>query len=644
MHIKFLRHGTGSAAKAAAYLLGERDHKGVDRDHVQVLIGDPTQVAAVADSLGTVHRYSSAVIAFHPDDRPTPEQIAGVLADFEALAFAGLPADGYAWTAVQHGRPDSGDGVHVHVLIARVELTSGLAYNPAPPSWRTHFDHVRDAWNHEQGWARPDDPTRARLVQPPAHEMFKAAAAARAGQTKGVDPRALLTGWVVDQVAAGRIVDRPTLLTALAEHVEITRAGKDYVSVRLAPDTKPIRLKGALYVHDFTTTRATTDQPAPGDDRGSASAAAGLQPSGPGRDPAGSAVADAGLGRADAGPAGHARARLEHARQRRADFNQRRYRVPAESHPAGRVDLPTAGPPVADLAPSRGDQPFDPDPGRLPGPGLVDRAGHPSHHDHKQEGTTDPGADGHRVDHLYLAGHQAPLPPPEPQVGDPDNDRARTTTRPLADRARRAIRAADSTHQRLGRPTPEDGAAVGAHGRASGPPGVAPNERLADHPNLTQLIAAIRRAMVDADQNGALALHGHVVELAPGLAAAAESVEANPDGPWHHAARIAARLSQQPAPPGQAATGASDGAAPARDGFARLLGEIAFGMRPAALTHTDRELARAYHVFQILMRAWDEWDRQRALRTLNQPVALPVRTVSRPGTWRTQARSGHLHH
>ena len=41
MHIKFLRHGTGSAAKAAAYLLGERDHKGVDRDHVQVLIGDP---------------------------------------------------------------------------------------------------------------------------------------------------------------------------------------------------------------------------------------------------------------------------------------------------------------------------------------------------------------------------------------------------------------------------------------------------------------------------------------------------------------------------------------------------------------------------------------------------------------------------
>lgn len=173
---------------------------------------------------------------------------------------------------------------------------------------------------------------------------------------------------------------------------------------------------------------------------------------------------------------------------------------------------------------------------------------------------------------------------------------------------------------------------------------MAANDRLADPPNLTQLIAAIRRALDDADQNGALALHGHVVELAPGLAAAAESVEANPDGAWHHAARISGRISQQPAPQGQAATSAPDGVASARDGFARLVADIAFGMRPAALTHTDRELARAYHVFQILMRAWDEWDRQRAIRTVTQPVALPVRTVSRTGTWRTQARSGHLHH
>ena len=230
-----------------------RDHQGREREHVEVLVGDPQQVAAVADSLGTVHRYSSAVIAFHPEDRPTREQIAGVLADFERLAFAGLPDDGYAWTAVQHGRLDSPDGVHVHVLIARVELNSGKAFNPAPPSWRTDFDHVRDAWNHEQGWARPDDPGRARLVQPPAHELF-AAASARAS-TDRAGARDLLTNWLVEEVAAGRVTDRASVLAALQEHVEVTRAGRDYISVRLQADAQPIRLRGALYSDDFTTAR-----------------------------------------------------------------------------------------------------------------------------------------------------------------------------------------------------------------------------------------------------------------------------------------------------------------------------------------------------------------------------------------------------
>jgi hypothetical protein len=148
----------------------------------------------------------------------------------------------------------------------------------------------------------------------------------------------------------------------------------------------------------------------------------------------------------------------------------------------------------------------------------------------------------------------------------------------------------------------------------------------------------------DADQHGALAFHGHVVELAPGVAAAAESVEPNPDGPWHHAARIAGRLSQQPAPPDGAETGGPAGAAPARNGFARLLADIGFGLMPAALTHTDRELARAYHVFQIHMRAWDEWERQRAPRTLTQPLARPERTDSQPVSRRTQVRPGHLHY
>ena len=51
MLIKFLSHGTGSGARASAYLMGSHDHTGAERAGVAVLRGDPVLFAAVADSL-----------------------------------------------------------------------------------------------------------------------------------------------------------------------------------------------------------------------------------------------------------------------------------------------------------------------------------------------------------------------------------------------------------------------------------------------------------------------------------------------------------------------------------------------------------------------------------------------------------------
>ena len=71
VHIKFLAHSTGSGQKAVDYLLGELDHEGKVRDEVKVLRGDPALVARQIDSLSTVHRYTSAVIAWAPIDNPS---------------------------------------------------------------------------------------------------------------------------------------------------------------------------------------------------------------------------------------------------------------------------------------------------------------------------------------------------------------------------------------------------------------------------------------------------------------------------------------------------------------------------------------------------------------------------------------------
>ena len=191
MLVKFLARGTGSAGAAADYLLGERDAAGEPREGVEVLRGDPHQVAAVADTLEFDHKYTSGVIAWAPDDAPTDADIGAVLDEFERTAWAGLEPDRYAWAAVLHR--ERGGGAHVHVLAARCDLETARSLNIAPPGWEKTFGPLRDAFNHEHGWSRPDDPARAR-VQQPGHRAYVEAARLRTGLALESKPRDLIPG------------------------------------------------------------------------------------------------------------------------------------------------------------------------------------------------------------------------------------------------------------------------------------------------------------------------------------------------------------------------------------------------------------------------------------------------------------------
>ena len=132
MMIKFLARGTGSAAAAADYLTREQNptppntnrtrirsgSRKKNLEEVKVLRGNPHQVAEVADALQFEHKYTSGVIAWAPEDKPSDAQIGRVVDEFEKTAWAGLEPDRYAWAAVQHR--EAGKGVHVHILAARV--------------------------------------------------------------------------------------------------------------------------------------------------------------------------------------------------------------------------------------------------------------------------------------------------------------------------------------------------------------------------------------------------------------------------------------------------------------------------------------------------------------------------------------------
>lgn len=288
--------------KAAAYLLAESDYQGIVRADVQVLRGNPDQVAALADSLSFVHRYTSGVISWAPGDKPTPEKIEATLTEFEALAFAGLESDRYAWTAVLH--QEANGAVHIHTLNARVDLATGKSLNIAPPGWQTDFDPLRDALNWHHGWARPDDPARARLLQP-GHQALIDAAALRMRLQTPTDAKRQITDWLASRIKSGQVVDRSGVLHSLAEIGEITRAGKDYISVRPQGFDKPIRLKGAVYGEGFEVS-AEPHRPEHGT----------------GAEKTAGHGAGAGI---NCNRVADAREQLADAIRRRSDFNRRRY-------------------------------------------------------------------------------------------------------------------------------------------------------------------------------------------------------------------------------------------------------------------------------------------------------------------------------
>lgn len=252
MYIKFLKHGQGDPAKAASYLMDEVDHLNRPRPDVQLLRGDPQTFTAIAESSKNDWKYTSGVIAWSKDDAPTNNEISEVLDAFETHAFAGLQPNQYHFTAVLHEEDDGSK--HVHFLVPRLELETCKALNIAPPGHEKYYDPLRDYFNYEKGWSRPDDPTLQLDTQTPDHIHFQDKFAVRAGlKDKPVnDIREIVGSYIEQSVEHGFIRDRKDVLDAISELGTVTRTSDKFISIKLDGAEKAIRLRGAFYESEFS--------------------------------------------------------------------------------------------------------------------------------------------------------------------------------------------------------------------------------------------------------------------------------------------------------------------------------------------------------------------------------------------------------
>lgn len=215
----------------------------------EILKGDEDRCQMLIDSTDRRWKYSSGVIAFADSDAPSHEKQLEVIEDFERLVFAGLDFDQYDSFWVRHTHEGN---VELHFIVPRTELTTGKALNIAPPGYQGAFDAFRNYWNFKENWADPDDPSRARLVSQDDHVAKFEAARLAAGLEASDDPKKTITDFLLHRVSEGLITDRAGIVDALREIGEVTRQGKDYVSVKPAGFTKTIRLKGELYGAEFS--------------------------------------------------------------------------------------------------------------------------------------------------------------------------------------------------------------------------------------------------------------------------------------------------------------------------------------------------------------------------------------------------------
>lgn len=266
MHIKFTKAGKRTAKGLANYLLQEKNSKGVVRDEIKVLEGNPHRVAQIAGNLGFKDAFTHGIIAWGPEDEPTEKQKNSLLALFKRLAFGGLDETRFAFAFIEHYEQDKGR--HIHFFHAKVDLQSGLKYNVASPqkgrfgyyaAWKKSYDALRDLFNYACDWTRPDDPRRMRDISLEGGQF------ATEGKvfTDRASLKIALREIVRQGIQAGTILTREHVLDTLRKYATITRVVKNSISIAMDGYKKPLRLKGYLFSQDFDVARRIEIEQAP---------------------------------------------------------------------------------------------------------------------------------------------------------------------------------------------------------------------------------------------------------------------------------------------------------------------------------------------------------------------------------------------
>lgn len=237
MVVKFFSSRNGGGVSSINYLLNERKQQGTAR----ILQGDEQTTRNIILSLKQKHKACVGCLSF--EEKEISESAKQeIMQSFENTFLTSAMQGRYNILWVEH--TDKGR-LELNFVIPKIDLESQRAFNPY--FHKADFK-LKDTWtdltNLKYNLTDPKDPAKENTMQGSKKQK---------GLIKDYEA---LDNLLIDEAIKGNIKSRDNLIALLkSQNIEVTRQGKDYISVKLPNSQKAKRFKGGIYDEKFTSIR-----------------------------------------------------------------------------------------------------------------------------------------------------------------------------------------------------------------------------------------------------------------------------------------------------------------------------------------------------------------------------------------------------
>ena len=232
MIVKFFKNKSGGSARGIDYLLDKR----VGLGSARVICGSEATTRAVLSMVNKKQKLTMGCLSFNELDMNEETKLK-IIRSFEEMIFGGV-GENFNILWVEH--LDKAN-LELNFCIPKVELLNFRSFNP--------YYHKKDfsminTWknliNLKYGLTDPCDPKNQHIVQGSKKDVK---------DSKNYEE---LEKIIVDNLLKGKYRCRDDIIKSLRDSgIEVTRAGKDYVSVKLPGSKKSKRFKGEIFHEKF---------------------------------------------------------------------------------------------------------------------------------------------------------------------------------------------------------------------------------------------------------------------------------------------------------------------------------------------------------------------------------------------------------